>query len=73
MERDMLVRDCHQRPLGSERVRLAFWKQQALGAQRRLLSVCRTRMKVGVELDTGLYLITEFHHNSVQLREPASS
>lgn len=62
MERDTLVRDCHQRPLGSERVKSAFWKQQAW-----------SRMKMKVELDTGLNLITEFHHNSVPLREPASS
>lgn len=30
-------------------------------------------MKVEAELDTGQYLITEFHYNSVQFREPASS
>lgn len=28
-------RDGHQRPLGSERVKSAFWKQQALGSPEK--------------------------------------
>lgn len=31
----MLVRDCHQRPLGSERVKLAFWKEQVWGSPEK--------------------------------------
>lgn len=47
MERDTLLRDCHQRPLGSERVKLAFWKQQALGSSEKTAECAQDQYEGG--------------------------
>jgi hypothetical protein len=58
-ERDVLGRDCHQKPLRNKRMELAFWKQQALESPQNTAWKRRTMTKV--EIGTGLDLAREFY------------